>query len=100
MERLIQPCIDEEEDGKRNTKGGRVLPWMVPSFDDDTDDLIKEDDDDELMVLDDGQIQEQPRYNLEKYFSNGDITRSNKPRKKDAYNRKRYQGGSSDDEME
>ena len=35
---------------------------------------------------------------MEKYFSNGDITRSNKPRKKDAY--KRYQGGSSDDEME
>lgn len=37
---------------------------------------------------------------MEKYFSNGDITRSNKPRKKDAYNSKRYQGGSSDDEME
>ena len=77
-----------------------MLPWMVPSFDDDTDDLIKEEDDEELMVLDDGQMQEQPNYCLEKYFSNGDITRDNKPRKNDVYNRKRYQGGSSDDELE
>ena len=97
MERLVQPCIDEEE----TSKGSRALPWMVPSFDDDANDLIKEDDEEELMVLDDGQTQEQPKYCLEKYFSNGDIQRQNKPRKIDVYNKKRYQGNSSDeDEME
>lgn len=33
---------------------------MVPSFEDDANDLINEEDDEELMVLDDGQTEEQP----------------------------------------
>ena len=71
MDRLIQPCIDDDD--KEEKKQGAQLPWMVPSYDDDTDDMFRVEDNDEMMVLDDGSKEEQPQYCLEKYFSNDDI---------------------------
>ena len=55
---------------------------MVPSYDDDTEDIFRVDDSEEMMVLDDGTKEEvgEPQYCLEKYFSNGDITRDNRPK--------------------
>lgn len=79
MERLIQPCIDDdEEEEESKKKKSSQLPWMVPSYDDDTDDIFRVEDNGEMMVLDDGSKEEQPQYCLEKYFSNGDITRDNR----------------------
>ena len=76
---------------------------MVPSFDDDAGDVLRGvEDDDGMMVLDDGDMkQEQPQYCLEKYFSNGDITSENRPKRRHpAADRQRYAGSSSDEDLE
>ena len=53
------------------------------------------------MVLDDGSKEEQPQYCLEKYFSNGDINRANRPnRRQAATDRRRYSNNDSDEENE
>ena len=98
MDRLIQPCIDDDDEEEGGKKKGSQLPWMVPSYDDDTDDIFRDEDDGE-MVLDENSKEEQPQYSLEKYFSNGDITRENRRRPAPA-DRRRYGGGSSDEELD
>ena len=100
MDRLIQPCIDDDDvEGQSKTKSSQ-LPWMVPSYDDDTDDMFRVEDNEGEMVLDDGSKEEQPQYSLEKYFSNGDITRDRRSRRPAPADRRRYGGGSSDEELD